>query len=239
MEATMKEFWEKALLGPLETLSRNVLAVLPNVLAMSIILLVGLLAAWSIGHVVERLLRVIGLDLLSNRLGVNAALTRGGVKTDPSHLVGRAAYWLVVVFTAMAALGALNLQPINQFAQSFLAYIPHLFTAALILVAGYLLSNFVSQAVLIAAVNAGLPPARLVATCSRWGVQLVAVAMALEELGIARNIVGEGFGIVLGGVVLAGAIAFGLGAKDLAKEFLEQRLGNKPRDRAPDDLRHL
>ena len=235
----MKEFWEKALLAPLETLSRNVLAVLPNVLAISIILLVGLVAAWSIGHVVERLLRVIGLDLLSNRLGVSAALARGGVKTDPSHLVGRTAYWLVVAFAIMAGLGALNLQPLNQFAQSFLAYLPRLFTAALILVVGYLLSNFVSQAVLIAAVNAGIPPARIVAACSRWGVQLVAVAMALEQLGIAQNIVTEGFGIVLGGVVLAGAIAFGLGAKDLAKEFLERRLGNKPRDRAPDDLRHL
>ena len=235
----MKEFWEKALLGPLETLSRNVLAVLPNVLAMSIILLVGLVAAWSIGHVVERLLRVIVLDHLTNRLGVNAALARGGVKADPSHLVGRAGYWLVVVFTAMAALGALNLQPINQFAQSFLAYIPHLFTAALILVAGYLLSNFVSQAVLIAAVNAGLPPARLVAACSRWGIQLVAVAMAVEQLSIAQNIVVVGFGIMFGGIVMAAAIAFGLGAKDLAKEFLEHRLGNKPRDRAPDDLRHL
>jgi len=235
----MKEFWEKALLGPLETLSREVLVVLPNVLAMSIILLVGLVAAWSIGHVVERLLRVIGLDLLSNRLGVSAALVRGGVKTDPSHLVGRTAYWLVVAFAIMAGLGALNLQPLNQFAQSFLAYLPRLFTAALILVVGYLLSNFVSQAVLIAAVNAGIPPARIVAACSRWGVQLVAVAMALEQLGIAQNIVTEGFGIVLGGVVLAGAIAFGLGAKDLAKEFLERRLGNKPRDRAPDDLRHL
>jgi len=235
----MKEFWEKALLGPLETLSREVLVVLPNVLAMSIILLVGLVAAWSIGHVVERLLRVIGLDLLSNRLGVSAALARGGVKTDPSHLVGRTAYWLVVAFAIMAGLGALNLQPLNQFAQSFLAYLPRLFTAALILVVGYLLSNFVSQAVLIAAVNAGIPPARIVAACSRWGVQLVAVAMALEQLGIAQNIVTEGFGIVLGGVVLAGAIAFGLGAKDLAKEFLERRLGNKSRDRAPDDLRHL
>ncbi|HKW86913.1 MAG TPA: hypothetical protein VJM82_07565 [Nitrospiraceae bacterium] len=235
----MKEFWEKALLGPLETLSRNVLAVLPNVLAMSIILLVGLAAAWSIGHVVERLLRVIGLDLLSNRLGVSAALARGGVKTDPSHLVGRAAYWLVVAFTIMAGLGALNLQPLNQFAQSFLAYLPRLFTAALILVVGYLLSNFVSQAVLIAAVNASIPPARIVAACSRWGVQLVAVAMGLEQLGIAQNIVVVGFGILLGGVVMAAAIAFGLGAKDLAKEFLERRLGNKPRDRAPDDLRHL
>lgn len=235
----MKEFWEKALLGPLETLSRNVLAVLPNVLAMSIILLVGLVAAWFTGHVVERLLRVIGLDLLSNRLGVSAALGRGGVKADPSHLVGRAAYWLVVAFAIMAGLGALNLQPLNQFAQSFLAYLPRLFTAALILVVGYLLSNFVSQAVLIAAVNAGIPPARLVAACTRWGVQLVAVAMALEQLGIAQNIVVVGFGILLGGVVMATAIAFGLGAKDLAKEYLERRLGNKPRERAPDDLRHL
>src|SRR5947199_10500723 len=85
----MKEFWEKALLGPLETLSRSVLSVLPNVLAMSIILLVGLAAAWSIGLVVERLLRVIGLDHLTNRLRVNAALTRGRFKADPSHLLGR------------------------------------------------------------------------------------------------------------------------------------------------------
>jgi mechanosensitive ion channel-like protein len=239
MEATMKEFWEKALLAPLETLSREVLAVLPNMLAMSIILLVGLVAAWSLGHVVERLLRVIGLDLLSNRLGVSAALARGGVKADPSHLVGRTVYWLVVGFAVLAGLGALNLQPLNQFAQSFLAYLPRLFTAALILVVGYLLSNFVSQAVLIAAVNAGIPPARLVAACSRWGVQLIAVAMALEQLSIAQNIVVVGFGIMFGGIVMAAAIAFGLGAKDLAKELLEQRLSNKSRDRAPDDLRHL
>jgi hypothetical protein len=235
----MKEFLEKALLGPLEALGRQILTLLPNVLAMLIIFSVGLGVAWAAGSLVERVLRVIGLDHFCNRLGVNATLARGGVKTDPSRLLGRAAFWVVFLFAAVAALGALNLKPINQFAQSFLAYLPHLFTAVLILVAGYLLSNFVSQAVLIAAVNAGLPPARLVAACSRWGVQLVAVAMALEQLGIARNIVVVGFGITLGGVVLATAIAFGLGAKDLAKEFLERRLANKSRDRAPDDLRHL
>ena len=58
--------------------------------------------------------------------------------------------------------------------------------------------------------------------------------MALEQLSIAQNIVVVGFGIMFGGIVMAAAIAFGLGAKDLAKEFLEQRLSNKSRDRAPD-----
>jgi hypothetical protein len=235
----MERFWETALLGPLETLGGQVLVFLPNLLAMAIILIAGLAAAWGARYVIERLLRVIGLDHLSMRLGVSDALARGGVKSDPSRLVGQAAYWLVVLFAAVAGISALNLQPVNQLAQSFLAYIPRLFTALLILVAGYLLSNFVSQAVLIAAVNAGLPPARLVALCARWGVQLAATAMALEQLGIAETIVVVGFGVVLGGVVLAAAIAFGLGARDLAREFLERRLGGSPRERAADDLRHL
>jgi hypothetical protein len=235
----MQEFWEKGLLHPLSVLAEQVLVVLPNVLAMSIIFAAGLLVAWTASQTLERLLRVVGLDRLSDRLGVTSALLRGGVKTDPSRLVGQAAYWIVMIFATVAALGALNLQPINDVAKSFLAYVPHLVTAALILIAGWLLSNFVSQAVLIAAVNAGLPPARLVATCSRWGIQLLAVAMALEQLGIAQNIVVVGFGITLGGIVLAGAIAFGLGAKDLAKDYIERGLSIRSRDRAPDDLRHL
>jgi hypothetical protein len=234
----MKEFWETALWAPLAMLGQKVLGLLPNVLAMAIILSAGLLAAWAIGHTIERLLRVIGMDHLCNRLGMSAALARGGVKADPSHLLGRAAHWVVLLFAVMAGLGALNLEPINQFARSLLAYVPHLLTAALILVVGYLLSNFVSQAVLIAAVNAGLPPARLVAAFSRWGVQLVAVAMALEQLGIARNTVAVGFGIAVGGLVFGLALAFGLGARDLAREFLERQFAKRG-DRNKDDLTHL
>ena len=123
---------------------------------------------------------------------------------------------MVLAFAVISGLTVLNVDPINQFAHSLLAYIPYLLTAAMILIAGYLLSNFVGQAVLITAVNAGLPPARTVAALSRWGIQLVAAAMALEQLGIAQNIVVVGFGITLGGVILAGAIGFGLGAKELA-----------------------
>ena len=161
-----------------------------------------------------------------------------GVKTDPSRLIGRSIYWTVIVFASIAALGPLNLNPINQFAQSLLAYMPHLVTAAVILLAEYFLSNFISQAVLIAAVNAGLPPARLIAACSRWGLQVLAGAMALEQLGIAQHIVVVGFGITWGGIVLAGAIAFGLGAADLAKGLLERRLVAQSKSSMVDDLHH-
>jgi hypothetical protein len=234
----MNEFLSQAIVGPLQVIGQHVLAVLPNILAMGMILLGGITMAWISGTFVERLLRVIGTDHLGDRLGINAALLRGGIKTDPSRLIGRALYWTVIVLATIAALGALNLAPINQFAQSLFAYVPHFVTAAVIMLAGYFLSNFTSQAVLIAAVNAGLPPARLIAAAARWGILLLAAAMGLEQLGIAQHIVVVGFGITWGGVVLAGAIAFGLGGRDLAKEFLERRIAGRSRSDVTDDLRH-
>lgn len=238
-EARMSEFLSQAIIGPLQIIGQHILSVLPNILAMGMILLGGFGVAWLSGTLVERLLRVIGVDHLSDRIGVNAALLRGGIKTDPSRLIGRTFYWTVVLLATIAALGVLNLAPINQFAQSLLAYVPHFVTAAVIVLAGYFLSNFTSQAVLIAAVNAGLPPARLIAATARWGILLLAGAMALEQLGIAQHIVVVGFGITWGGVVLAAAIAFGLGGKDLAKEFLERRVAGRSRSDITDDLRHL
>lgn len=233
----MNDFINQALLAPLQLLGQHALSVLPNVFAMGILLLGGLVAAWGLGTLVERVLRIIGFDHLCNRFELTAALLRAGIKTDPSRLIGNGLYWLVFLLACVAALSALDLAPINQFAQSFLTYVPHLLTAGLILLAGYVCSNFASQAVLIAAVNAGLPPARLFASCSRWGIQLLAAAMALEQLGIAEHIVVVGFGITWGGLVLAAAIAFGLGATDLAKDFLERRVVRN-RSIAADDLHH-
>lgn len=235
----MSDTWIRMFLEPLNIVADRVMGVLPNVLVMSFLLLAGMVLAWGVGTTLERALRVVGVDRLSDRIGLTAALLRGGVKTDPSKIIGRVGYWMVLGFAAMAAVSALQVQPINQVTQSFLAYIPHMITAFFIGLAGFLLSNFVSQAVLIAAVNASLPPARLLATCTRWGVLLVAGAMALEQLGIAQNVVVVGFGIIFGGIVMAATIALGLGAKDLAKAWLERQFFGRAQSRPPDDLRHL
>jgi hypothetical protein len=115
----MNTIWEQALLEPIELLGQQVLAILPNLLAMSILLLLGLATAWACSHFFERVLRAVGLDRLCDRLGIVAALLRGGIKVDPSHLVGRTVYWIIVIFASMASLGALNVAPINQAAHSF------------------------------------------------------------------------------------------------------------------------
>jgi hypothetical protein len=104
------------------------------------------------------------------------------------------------------------------------AFLPPLFAAALILLVGWLVANFLSQGVLIAAVNARLPEARVLARGVYWSVLLFAVATALTHLGIGKEMVLVAFGITFGGVVFAVALAFGLGGRNLARHILERRL---------------
>src|SRR2546425_150658 len=117
------------------------------------------------------------------------------------------------------------------------AILPGLFVlfTLLILVAGWLLANFLSQTILIAAVNARLPEARLLARAAHWAVILFAVATALTHLGIGKEMVLVAFGITFGGLVFALALAFGLGGRDIARELLERRL----RREAPPEREHL
>lgn len=234
----MTSQWIETLLEPVTVLGRQTLAIVPNVLAMSLLLLAGVGTAWFAGHAVERFLRVIGLDRMSDRLGLTSTFLRGGIKSAPSHLIGRTIHWLILLFASIASLEALHIDSISRLAHATMAYIPHLVIATLIGIAGYLISNFVAQGVLIAAVNAGLPPARLIASAARWTIQLLTVAMALEQLGIAEHIVAVGFGITWGGIVLAAALAFGLGGKDLARSFLERRLAAPLHGPTHDDVHH-
>src|SRR5713101_3249552 len=143
---TMKEFWDTALLEQLTIIGTRIVHFLPNLLAAVIIFAIGWLLAWALGRGVERFLRMLGVDHLAEQLGINAFLTRGGLKPDPSYFTGRMLHWGLLVLTAVASLGALNVALINQLAASFLLYIPHLVTATVIAAIGMFLSNFIARA---------------------------------------------------------------------------------------------
>jgi serine acetyltransferase len=108
--------------------------------------------------------------------------------------------------------------------------------AILVGLIGILLANFSGEAVLIAAVNAQIQGARLIANMVRWGVMIFTGAMVLTQLRIAKEIVVAAFSITFGGIVLALAIALGLGGRGIAKQALERRLR---REKAPDEFTHI
>ena len=117
-------------------------------------------------------------------------------------------------------------------------YLPHLLAALMILVVGAVAARFFARSVLIGAVNMQIQSARLLSLAVKWLVLLVAVAMALDHLGIGRSVLLLAFAILFGGIVLAAALAVGLGARDVVGRAIERQF-HESSARAGDQVDHV
>jgi small-conductance mechanosensitive channel len=146
----------------------------------------------------------------------------------------------IVILTALlAGLNALGTPLTRNLVERFFLYLPHFLAALVILVVGTLISRFLGRSVLIAAVNAGMPAARLLAGLTRFFIVVLTIVAALDELGISRTTIIVTFAILFGGVVTTGAIAFGLGGRDLARELLQSQFRPQAKPEAEDQIHHL
>lgn len=211
---------------------------LPGLLIMLILVAIGFVTGWVARAVVSRVARVVGFDRHMERWGLAASLRRSGILRTPSELLGAVTFWAMFVLFASLGIDSLQLPGSAGAAAFLLSFLPPLFAAVLILVVGLLVANFLSQGLLIAAVNAGLPEARLLARAVQWGVLLFAAATALTHLGIGKEMVLVAFGITFGGLVFALALAFGLGGRVIAREILARRLRRESPPRE-EHLTHL
>jgi hypothetical protein len=222
-----------------EQFYRNVLQFLPNFLAFLLIVIIGIILGRVLNTLFLRIFRAVGLDRFSEKSGVMDLIRKGGIKDPVSVLFAKIVRWVTVIIFAIIALRALELPTIEGLFEKFLLYLPNVFVAAVILLFGYLLGNFFGRAALIASVNAGIRIAGVIGRFVKFTVFLLAATMALEQLGIGKETIVIAFAIIFGGVVLALAIALGLGGKDTAKEYIEKKLKGEEEEEKKDEINHL
>jgi hypothetical protein len=231
----MRNIFERLISEPLEGFLNRFILFLPNLISAILLLIIGLFMGWLTRKILSRLLMILKIDEFSERHGINNILIKGGIKEKPSSLAGRFTGWLVFFIFLIISLSSLNVPAIERLLERFFLYLPNLFVAIIILLIGYLLSDFSGRAALIASVNAGLKASGLIGRSVKLTIFLLAATMALEQLGIGRETIIIAFAIVFGGIVLALSIAFGLGGRDIAKEYLEKKLKGEEKD----EIEHL
>lgn len=234
----MAELWKEAMLDSYRGFMGKVAKFLPNLMAMMSLLLLGLIIGWAVKAVINRVLKVVNFNNLCDRWGLSQVLTRGGIGRPPSQVLSLIFFWAIFLAFALMGIGALELPATYDFISLFFRYLPNILAAILILLVGWLLAHFIAQGVLIAAVNAHIRAARLLSQSARWVVLVFTVAMALTQLGIAKELVVAAFSIAFGGLILTLAIAFGLGGRDLARDLLERRF-KKGEEERKDEISHL
>jgi hypothetical protein len=190
--------------------------ILPALLGALIILFAGYLLAKLAEKGVERLLRRIHFNRMLERGGVMEAVERAGTHFNPTRVIGKLLFWLVMFGVIIVAANALGMESLAGVFTELVGYIPSLMSAIIILIVGIVLGRFTGGLIMASAgaVQGGPTLARL----GRWMVVVLAIFMALQELGIATDIVTTAFAILFGALALAMALAFGLGNRELAGE---------------------
>ena len=229
----------QALQASMARVMTQIAKLLPGILAFIVALVIFLLLGWLIAALLRWILTAIKFDERMRR--ATGSIAELSPQHTPTMLLTRiliSTFVLLGVLVGLSAFGASSAQA--GVVSYIFAYLPHLIGAAVLLFVGNVLARFLSRSVLIGAVNLNLTYARLLALGVKWLVLVLTAAMALDHLKIGGAIVDLAFGILFGGIVLALALAVGLGSRDLVSRSLERETA-KPAEVQPEHqkLRHF
>jgi hypothetical protein len=211
---------------------------LPGTVAMISALLVSVVIAWMVAAILRRSLTGFEFDRRVTQWGF-PGLAEWSPSSSPTLLVTRSVAWLVVFSGFLIGISAFDGALPSQFATRLFSYLPDVMTAILVFFAGTVIARFLARSVLIGAVNMNLQYARLLSVGVKWLVTVLAVTIAIERLGIGGGIIRLAFGILFGGIVLALALAVGLGSKELVSRSLERETGKSPSQSFKEPVGHL
>ncbi len=190
---------------------------IPSLFGSLVILFAGYLLAKLVEKGTARLLRRVRLNDMLERGGVMQAVERSGTHLNPARVIANLLFWFVMFAVMLVAANALGFQSLANVFSELVSYIPSVIAAIVIVIVGIVLGGFVGGIIMASA--GGLHGGPTLARVGRIGIIVIAVFMALQELGIATDIVTTAFAILFGAVALALALSFGLGNRELAGEI--------------------
>lgn len=211
--------WSEALLTSLAAALALLFSAIPKIIGFGLILIAG----WFVASLIERglaaILRSIHFNDLSRRAGLTDFVERMGMNTDPAGMVGLIVKWFVRLIALVVAFDALGLPAVSDVLRQLLLWLPNVVVALVVLVIGGLAARALSNVVRGAASEAGLSNTNFLAKASATVVWAFAIVVAVNQLGIATELVNTLFMAVVGAVALGLGLAFGLGGRETAAEI--------------------
>ncbi|HEY1760582.1 MAG TPA: hypothetical protein VGG72_34725 [Bryobacteraceae bacterium] len=213
-------------------------SLLPGVLALIAALVISAVIAWAFSAILRRSLTGLDFDRRVKQWGFTG-LCEWSPGSSPTLLVTRAIAWIIVFVGFLVGVSAFDGALPSQLVNRVFNYLPNVLAAIVVLVAGNIIARFLARSVLIGGVNMHLQYARLLSVGVHWLVTVLAVTIAIEHLGIGGGIIRLAFGILFGGIVLALALAVGLGSKELVSRSLEREASRVSTPSEKEPVGHL
>jgi mechanosensitive ion channel-like protein len=209
---------------------------LPNILGFLVILLVGFIVAKVARKAIATLLQKVGLDKALHNSDAGQYVERVSPGASPAKLIGAVAFWFVFLFAISAAIGALKIPALSDFIAQVQAFLPNIIVAAIIFVVAAALAGVVGGAA--HKLMGDTPTGKIVRAVIPGLILAIGTFMVLDQLNIAPQIVTITYAALLGMLALAGALAFGLGGREVAADLLRSAYdsGQQNKDQVRRDM---
>lgn len=195
---------------PVSNMLNTILAALPILFSAFLLIVV----AYGVGRVIARfvtdLLSGVGFDKLPGHLGLRGPTSE--TRHTPSSVVGTITLFVILLFAGTEACQMLGFDAIAELIIQFTIFAGQVVLGLLIFAAGLFLANIVSQRV----VEYDNGHAKAMAFAARSAILIFSGAMALQQMGLANELISMAFTLLLGALAVAAAIAFGLGGREIA-----------------------
>jgi hypothetical protein len=205
-----------AITRPASQMLSTFLAALPLVFAAALVILIAYLVGRVVAGLVTNLLAGVGFNMVLVRLGVGAEPEEG--QQTPSQIAGNLVMVAIMLFATIEAVDVLGFAVLSGLVAQFLVFAGHVLLGLVIFAVGLFLANLAAKTVKASTAS----QAPLLAVAARVSILVLAGAMALRQMGLANEIITLAFGLLLGAIAVAVAIAFGIGGRDLAAETLRR-----------------
>jgi len=207
---------------PLRAFLIQAAAFLPRLGVAFVVVLAGWLLAKALRFGTVKALRAINFQVLTARAGIDAFLQQGGTERDTTDLFGCLIYGTVLLGALIVASNSLGLAQVTELLGRVLLFLPRLLVALLVLVFGMYFARFVGQSVLTWCRSMDIGDAEVLSRIARYAIVTFVLLIAIDHLDIGGGLVQQTFLILLTGIVLALALAFGIGGRDRAAALLER-----------------
>jgi len=214
--------WYDLTLEALQDLWQGFLTFTPKLIGALIVFIIGWFIAIAIGKVVAGILRKLNFNRFFEKGNVKEALEKAEFKVDASGFIGAIFKWVFVIVFLLVAVEILGLTQFGIFLTSVLGYLPNVIVAVLIFVVAVIIADILEKLVRAAVEGVKVGYGNLVGIIVRWSIWIFSIFAILYQLGIAPGLIQTLLSGIVGLIVIAGGIAFGLGGKDVAAEILQE-----------------
>ncbi len=210
--------YETLIVEPFKDMMLKVLDFIPTLFIALAILFIGCFLAHGVQKLMVRLFKP--LDGAAGNMGITQALKKGGIRQQPSDVIGCLSYWILMVMVLIMSVKTLGLVVATDLLDRLLAYIPSVITGVVVLIFGMLLAKFTATIVYVTAKNTDMPIPLTLAKLSKFAIVIYVSIIYLREIGFVDLFAGTNYTIFITGIVFALALAFGLAGKDVASKYL-------------------